>query len=115
MDNIYKIYKGQKYYKFFLGDMFELIDAFIENEVKNISYNNDKRTLYFTMKANYTLNNLQLTKTMRIGNLTNYFLEGVYLDELIKEIIKKMKNYTRNLIENNVDEIMIRLGQKEIR
>lgn len=109
MDNIYIVKNGKKYYKFFLGDMHELIDAFIENEVKNISYDNDKRTLYFTTKDNYTLNNLLLTKTMRIGNLTNYFLEGVYLDEIIKEIIKKMKNYTQNLVEKNVDEIMIRL------
>lgn len=109
MEGIYKIINGKKYYKFFLGDTFELIDAFIENEVKNISYDNNKKTLYFTMKDNYTLNGMRLSKTMRTGNLTNYFLEGVYLDEIIKEIIKKMKNYTQNLIEKNVNEIMIRI------
>lgn len=109
MEGIYKIIKGKKYYKFFLGDYCELIDALIENEVKNISYNNNKRTLYFTMKDNYTLNTLRLTKTMRIGNELNYFFEGVYLDSLIEDIIKKMKNYIQNLIEKNIDEIMIRI------
>ena len=114
MEGIYKIIKGKKYYKFFLGDYHELIDALIENEVKNLSYDNNKKTLYFTMKENYTLNELALTKTMRIGNELNYFFEGVCLDSLIRDIVKTMKNYTQNLIEKNVDEIMIRLGPKEI-
>lgn len=109
MEGIYKKINGKKYYKFFLGDYYELIDAFIENEVKNISYNDNQKTLYFTMKDNYTLNNLRLTKTMRIGNELNYFLEGVYLDSLIEDIVEKMKNYTQNLIEKHVDEIMIRI------
>lgn len=109
MEGIYKKINGKKYYKFFLGDYYELIDAFIENEVKNISYNNNKRTLYFTMKDNYMLNALRLTKTMRIGNELNYFFEGVYLDSLIEDIVEKMKNYIQNLIEKNVDEIMIRI------
>lgn len=109
MEGIYKKIKGKKYYKFFLGDYNELIDALIENEVKNLSYDNDKRTLYFTMKEKYTLNKLSLTKTMRIGNELNYFFEGVYLDSLISDIVSKMKNYTQNLIEKNVDEIMIRI------
>lgn len=109
MEGIYKIIKGKKYYKFFLGDYHELINAIIENEVKDLSYDSNKNTLYFTMKENYALNELRLTKTMRSGNEVNYFFEGAYLDSLIRDIVKTMKNYTQNLIEKNVDEIMIRI------
>lgn len=113
MEGIYKKINGKKYYKFFLGDYHELINALIENEVKDISYDSNKKTLYFKMKDNYTLNELALSKTMRIGTELNYFFEGVYLDSLIRDIVETMKNYTQNLIEKNVDEIMIRLGQRK--